>query len=171
MQVERQKKVARAYRVEGAIVLYRPATRRQLKSARLPGRAEPWWGVVIGVPLFLRTLVRLVIACPHRHKGPPITLRGSIPSHLPGRSDYGPGTYITCLDCGQKFAYDHKARRLVDFWGIRDVEARAGVKRKIAEFFSPVRGSAATLGWPHTRIPVSAVAGTTHHPGVLLKSR
>ncbi len=169
MQAQGQKKVGRACRVEGSIVLYRPATRRQLKTERSPARAEPWWGVVIGVPLFLRTLVRLVIACPHRHKGPPITLRGPIPSHLPGRSDYGPGTYITCLDCGQKFAYDHKARRLVDYWGIHDPEARAGVQRKIAEFFSPVRGIAARLGWTHTRIPLSGVAGSRHRPGILMK--
>jgi hypothetical protein len=169
VQAQRQKKVARAYRVEGSIVLYRPATRRQLKAERSPGRAEPWWGVVIGLPLFLRTLVRLMIACPHWHKGPPITVREPIPSHLPGRSDYGPGTYITCLDCGQKFEYDHKARRMVDYWGIRDVEARAGVRRKISEFFSPVRGFAARLGWIHTRIPMSGIAGSMNGPGILMK--
>src|SRR5882762_12013271 len=96
----------------------------------------------LGVPLFLRTLFRLVLVCRHRHKGPPITLREPTPSNLPGcRSVDGRGTYITCLDCGQKFAYNHKTGRLVDFcvmdapeiyqstgllvdfWGIHDAEA------------------------------------------------
>jgi hypothetical protein len=112
-----------------------------------------------------------MIACHHRHKGPPITLREPIPSHLPGRSDYGPGTYITCLDCGQKFAYDYKARRLMDYWGIHDVEARAGVQRKIAEFFSPLRGFAPRSGEVNTRNPLSGIAGSMHHPGILMKGR
>ena len=137
MQPQPQKKRARVYRIDGSIVLYRLAARRQFKAERSPVGSEPWWGAVLGIPLFLRTLLRLVIACPHRHKSPPITLRESIPSHLPGRSDYGRGTYITCLDCGQKFAFNHKTRRLVDFWGIHDAVARAEVRRKVAEFFHP----------------------------------
>ena len=169
MQPQRQKNVARAYRIEGSIVLYRPTARRVLKPESSPARAEPWWGVILGVPIFLRTLVRLVIACAHRHTGPPTTLRERMPSHLPGRSDYEPGTYITCLDCGQKFAYDHKTRRLIDYWGIHDVEARAGVQRKIAEFFSPIRGFAARLGRLDIRIPLSAVGRSMHHLGTMMK--
>jgi hypothetical protein len=125
--------------------------------------------MVLGVPLFLRTLIRLVIACSHRHKGPPITLRGPSPFNLAGRSDNGRGTYITCLDCGQKFAYNHKTRELVDFWGIHDAEARAEVRRKIVEFFSPVRGLAATDGRVNPRIPVSELARSTHRLGNLMK--
>jgi hypothetical protein len=169
VQTQRQKKVARAFRIEGSIVLYRPTWRRVLKPESSPARAEPWWGVVLGVPLFFRTLVRLVIACAHWHTGPPTTLRERMPSHLPGRSDYGPGTYITCLDCGQKFEYDHKARRLVDYWGIHDVEARAGVRRKIAEFFSPLRGFAAGVGRFDKRVPLSAVGRSMHQLGILMK--
>ena len=169
MQPQRQKKVARAYRIEGSIVLYRSAARRQLKAERSLVRAEPWWGMVLGIPLFLRTLLRLVIACPHRHKGPPITLRESIPSNLPGRSGYGRGTYITCLDCGQKFAYNYKTRQLVDFWGIHDAEARAGVRRKVAEFFSPLRGFAAKAGRLKMRIPMSELARSVDRLGILMK--
>jgi len=147
MQPQPQKKVARAYRIEGSIVLDRSTARTLFKANRSLLPKQPWWIAVFGVPLFLRTLIRLLIACPHRHKGPPITLRESISSNLSGcRSVYGRGTYITCLDCGQKFAYSHKTRRMEDFWGIHDEEALAGVRRKVAEFFSPVRGLAARVG-------------------------
>ena len=166
MQPQPQRKRTRAYRIDGSIVLYRLAARRQFKAERSPIRSEPWWGMVLGIPLFLRTLLRLVIACPHLHKGPPITLRESIASHLPGRSDYGRGTYITCLDCGQKFAYDHKTRRLMDFWGIHDPVARAGVRRKVEEFLSPLRGLAARIGRIDLRIPRS---GSMHRHGILTK--
>jgi hypothetical protein len=169
VQPQPQKKRARAYRIDGSIVLYRLAARRQFKAERSPVGSEPWWGAVLGIPLFLRTLLRLVIACSHRHKGPPITLRESIPSHLPGRSDYGRGTYITCLDCGQKFAYDHKARRLVDFWGIHDAVARAGVRRKVAEFLSPLRDFAARIGRINLRIPRSEIVRSMHRHGIMTK--
>ena len=92
-----------------------------------------------------------------------------MPCHLPGRSDYGPGTYITCLDCGQKFAYNHKTRRLVDYWGIHDVKARAGVRRKIAEFFSPLRELAARVGRLDMRIPKSELVRSMHRLGILTK--
>jgi hypothetical protein len=75
-----------------------------------------------------------------------------------GRSDYGRGTYITCLDCGQKFAYNHKTRRLVDFWGIHDPEARAGVRRKIAEFFPSLRIFAVRAGRNNLKNPMSEPA-------------
>jgi hypothetical protein len=169
MQPQRQKKVARAYRIEGSIVLYRSAARRLFKAERSPPRVEPWWGIFLGVPLFLRTLLRLIIACPHRHRGPPITLRESIPSSQVGRSGCGRGTFITCLDCGQKFAYDHKTRQLVDFWGIHDAEARAGVRRNVAELLSPVRGFAARVGRLKLRIPMSELARSLHRLGVLMK--
>jgi hypothetical protein len=140
MQSQPQKKVARAYRIDGSIVLYRSAARSQFKAERSLLRAEPWWTMVFGVPLFLGTLLRLVFVCRHRHQGPPMTLRESIPSSLPGYgTGYSPGTYITCLDCGQKFAYNYKTRRLVDFWGVHDLEALARVHRRVAGFFSPLR--------------------------------
>jgi hypothetical protein len=144
MQPQTQKKVARADRIEGSIVLYRSAARSQFKAQRPLSRGEPWWNMVFGVPLFLRTLLRLVFVCSHRHKGPPVTLRESIPSNLSGRRPVcGRGSYITCLDCGQKFAYNHRTGQLVDFWGVHDAEALAGVRRRLEGFFSPLRGLAA----------------------------
>jgi len=169
VQPQRQKKVARAYRIEGSIVLYRSAARRQLKAERSLVRAEPWWGMVLGIPLFLRTLLRLVIACPHRHKGPPITLRESIPSNLPGRSGYGRGTYITCLDCGQKFAYNYKTRQLVDFWGIHDAEALAGIRRKFNGVFSPFRDLVASVGTFNTGIPMDVLFRSVRLVAILTK--
>jgi hypothetical protein len=172
VQPQRQKKVARAYRIEGAIVLYRSAARVLFKAERSLLRAEPWWRMVFGVPLFLRTLLRLVFVCRHRHKGPPITLRQSIPSNLPGcRSVYGRETYITCLDCGQKFAYNHKTRRLVDFWGIHDAEALAGVRRRVDGFFSALRGLAASVGRLNMRIPMSQLVRSVHRLGILTKGQ
>jgi hypothetical protein len=144
MQPQTQKKVARADRIEGSIVLYRSAARSQFKAQSPLSRGEPWWNMVFGVPLFLRTLLRLVFVCPHRHKGPPVTLRESIPSNLSGiRPVCGRRSYITCLDCGQKFAYNHRTGHLVDFWGVHDAEALAGVRRRLEGFFSPLRGLAA----------------------------
>jgi len=170
VQPQRQKKVARAYRIDGSIVLYRPAARIQLKAERPLPRAGPWWSAVCGVPLFLRTLIRLLIACPHRHKGPPITLRESIPSNLPGtRSVYGRGPYITCLDCGQKFAYNHKTRRMVDFWGIHDTAALAGVRRGVSGFFSSLRGLAAKVGRRNLKNPMSELVKSVHRLGILTK--
>jgi hypothetical protein len=171
VQAQPQKKRARAYRIEGSLILYRLAARRLFKAERLLASGEPWWGAVLGVPLFLRTLLRLVIACSHRHKGPPITVREAAPSNLHGRFDYSLGTYITCLDCGHKFAYDHKAGRLVDYWGVHDPEARAGVRRKIAEFFTPLRGFAARFGRDKLRNPISELGRSTHRPGLLMKGR
>jgi hypothetical protein len=172
VQPQRQKKVARAYRIEGAIVLYRSAARVLFKAERSLLRAEPWWRMVFGVPLFLRTLLRLVFVCRHRHKGPPITLRQSIPSNLPGcRSVYGRETYITCLDCGEKFAYNHKTRRLVDFWGTHDAEALAGVRRRVDGFFSALRGLAASVGRLNMRSPMSQLVRSVHRLGILTKGQ
>jgi hypothetical protein len=170
VQPQPQKKVARAYRIEGSIVLYRSAARSQFKAETSLLRAEPSWSMLFGVPLFLGTLLRLVFVCRHRHKGPPITLREAIPSNLPKcRSAYGRGTYITCLDCGQKFAYDSKTRRLVDFWGVHDAEALAGVRRRVEGFFSPLRGLAARVGRPNIRIPMSQLVTSVHRLGILTK--
>jgi len=172
VQPQLRKKLARAYRIEGSIVLYRSAARNPFKAERSLLRAEPWWNLVLGAPLFLRTLLRLVFLCPHWHKGPPITLRESIPSNLPGcRSVYGRGTYITCLDCGQKFAYNHKTRRLVDFWGVHNAEALAGVRRRVAGFFSPLRGLAERVGRLNMRIPMSELARSVHRLGILTKGQ
>jgi hypothetical protein len=170
VQPQPQKKVARAYRIEGSIVLYRSPARNLLKAERSLLRAEPWWSMVFGAPLFLGTLLRLVFVCPHRHRGPPITQRQSISSNLSGsRSVYGRGTYITCLDCGQKFAYNYKTRQLVDFWGVHDAEALAGVRRKVNGFFSPLRGLAARIGRLNLRIPVSRFVRSVHLFGIATK--
>src|ERR1051326_6182189 len=123
MRPQPQRKVARAHRIQGSIVLYRPAAKQPKPEGSLL-RAEPWWSLFFGVPLFLRTLLRLVFDCSHRHKGPPITHRELFHPIVPGCSSYGRETYMTCLDCGQKFAYNYKTRRLVDFWGVRDAKAR-----------------------------------------------
>jgi len=164
--------MARAYRIEGSIVLYRSAVRNRLKTERSRPRAKPWWSVVFGAPLFLRTLLRLVFVCSHRHKGPPITLRESIPSNLPASgSVYGRETYVTCLDCGQKFAYNHKTRRLVDFWGIHDAEALAGVRRSVDGLFSSLRGLAARVGRLKMRVPVSELVRSAHRLGILTKGQ
>jgi len=168
VQPQPQKRVARAYRIEGAIVLYRSPARSLFKAERSLLRAEPWWSMVFGAPLFLRTLLRLVFACRHRHKGPPITLREPIPSNLSGcRPVYGRGTYITCLDCGQKFGYNHKTRQVVDFWGVHDAEALAGVRRRVDGFFSPLRGLAATVGRLNMRIPMSQLVRSVQRLGIL----
>src|SRR5882762_10383975 len=172
VQAQPRKKVARVYRIDGTILLYRSAARSQLKVERSLPRAEPWWSMFLGVPLFLRTLFRLVLVCRHRHKGPPITLRESIPSNLPGcRSVDGRETYITCLDCGQKFAYNHKTGRLVDFWGVHNAEALGGVRRRVDGFFSPLRGLAARVGRLNMRIPMSQLVKWVHRLGILTKGQ
>ena len=172
MQPQPQQEVARAFRIEGSIVLYRPAVRSRFKAERSLLRAEPWWSMVLGAPLFLRALLRLVFVCPHRHKGPPITLRESIPSNLPGcRPVYGRRSYITCLDCGQKFTYNYKTRQLVDFWGVHDAEELAGVRRRVDEFFSPLRGLAARVGRVNVRILMSQLVKSVHRLGILTKSQ
>jgi len=172
VQPQPQKKVARAYRVEGSIVLYRSAARSQFKAERSLLRAEPWWSMVFGVPLFLGTLLRLVFVCRHRHKGPPITPRELLPSKLPGcRSASGRGTYITCLDCGQKFAYNYKTRQMADFWGVHDAEALAGVRRRVDGFFSPIRLLAASVGKLNMRIPMRELVRSVRRLGILTKDQ
>jgi hypothetical protein len=172
VQPQPQKKVARAYRIEGSIVLYQSAPRSQFKAERSLLRAEPWWSMVFGVPLFLGTLLRLVFVCRHRHKGPPITPRELLPSKLPGcRSAYGRGTYITCLDCGHKFAYDYKTRRMVDFWGVHDAEALAGVRRRVDGFFAPIRGLAVSVGRLNIGIPMREFVWSAHRLGILTKGQ
>ncbi len=173
MQPQPQKKVARADRIDGSIVLYRWAARSEIKAqsplkAQKPlSQAQPWSNMFLGVPLFLRTLLRLVFACRHRHKGPPVRLRESIPSNLSGcRPVCGRGSYITCLDCGQKFAYNHRTGHLVDFWGVHDAEALTGVRRSIDEFFSPLRRLAEKFGKLNVRIPTTQRARSIHRLGV-----
>lgn len=158
MQPLPQKKVAQAYRVGGAIVLYRLAARSpSIKEGPLL-RPKPWWNVVFALPLFLRTLLRLIFLCRHRHKGPPITPRDPYSSRLPaGQSFRYLGTYVTCLDCGQKFAYNHKTMRLVDFWGTHDAEALAGIRRKFDGVFSPFRDLVASVGTLNMGIPMDVL--------------
>ena len=172
MKAQPQKKADRGYRIDRSIVLYRSAARSQFKAERSLLGAEPLWRLVLEAPLFLRTLLRLVFICRHRHKSPPITVRESIPSNLPAcRSVYGRETYITCLDCGQKFAYDYKTRRLVDFWGVHDPEALAGVRRSVVGFFSPLRGLVASVGRLNMRVPMSEVVRSLHRLGILTKGQ
>jgi len=172
VQPQPQKKVARAYRIEGSIVLYRSAAKNLSKAKRSFLRADPWWNTVFAAPLFLGTLLRLVFVCPHRHRGPPITRRESIPSNLAAwRSFDGRGTYVTCLDCGHKFAYNYKTRQMVDFWGVHDAEALAGVRRRVDGFFSPLRGLAARVGRLNMRIPMSQFARSVHRLRLLTKGQ
>jgi hypothetical protein len=168
MTTSTEKRVSRAYRIEGSIVLYPSAARSPFTAEKPPLRAEPWWSMVFGAPLFLRTLIRLVLVCPHRHKGPPIG--ESILSNLHGRrAVYGRRSYITCLDCGQKFAYNHKTGRLVDFWGVHDAEALAGVRRRVVEFFSLFRRLAAMVGRLNMRIPKSEPVSSLYPLGISTK--
>jgi hypothetical protein len=172
MQPQLQKKMPGAHRIEGSIILYRSGARSQRKAEKTIPRRAPWWSMVFGAPLFLRTLLRLVFVCIHRHKSPPITLREPTPSNPAAcRSVDGRGMYITCLDCGQKFAYNHKTRRLVDFWGIHDAEALAGVRRSVDRLFSPLRGLAARADRRNLRLPVNQFVGSVHRLGVLTKSQ
>jgi hypothetical protein len=167
-----QGKVARAYRIGGAIVLY-PLAGRSLSMQERPHlHADPRWSMVFAFPLFLRTLFRLVFFCPHRHKGPPITPRESIPSRLSlCRPFNSGGTYITCLDCGQKFAYNHKTRQLVDFWGIHDTAALAGLRRKFERLISPFRGLAAGVGTLNTGIPINVLVESVDRLAILTRSQ
>jgi hypothetical protein len=166
-----QKKVARAERIEGAIILYRPEAKNQFKTERSLRGAEPWWSMVLGAPLFLRTLLRLVFVCRHQHKGPPMTSREPISSHLPGCGPvFGRETYVTCLDCGQKFAYNHESRRLEDFWGVHDAEARARVRRRAAGLFSPVRGLAGRFDRLNMRIS-NQLDRSVRSLGILMKGQ
>jgi len=172
MTTSTEKRVARAYRIEGSIVLYRLAARSPFKAEKSPLRAEPRWSMVFRASLLLRTLLRLVLFCPHQHKGPPITLRESIPSNLPGcRAVYGRGTYVTCLDCGQKFAYNHETRQMVDFWGVHDAEAQAAVRQRVDRFFSPLRNLAGWVGRLNMRIPMNELARSAQRFGILTKAQ
>ena len=167
-----QEKMAQGYRIGGTIVLYRLAARSPAMEERPLPRAESWWSTVFVPLLFLRTLLRLVFLCPHRHKGPPITPRESIPSSLTAyRSAYSRGTFITCLDCGQKFAYNHETRRLVDFWGIHDAKARAGLRRKFDGLFSPFRYLAASVGTLNMGIPMNELVWSVHRLAILTKEQ
>jgi hypothetical protein len=171
MQPHPQKKLAQAHRIEGSLILYRSAARSQRKAEKSRVRAEPWWSMVLEVPLFLRTLLRLVFVCLHRHRSPPITLRTPSPSNLPGYpSESGRGMYVTCLDCGQKFAYNHKSRRLVDFWGIHNPEALAELRRRVDGFVSPLRSLAARVGRLNLRIPINEFVRSLHRLAILTKS-
>ena len=172
MQAQPQKQVVRVHRIDGSIVLYHSPARRLFKAERSLLRKEPWWSMAFAAPLFLRTLLRLVFMCPHLHKGPPITLRESFPSNLPRcQSVYGRGTYITCLDCGQKFAFNRKTKRLVDFWGVHDTEALAGVRRRVDGFFSLLRDLVTRVGRLSMRIPMSEFVRPVDRLGVLTKGQ
>lgn len=156
----------------------RPVARYDFAARSLPegegslSSAEPRWRIVLAAPLFLRTLLRLVFLCPHRHKGPPITPRETIPSN---RSEYLPGygreAYVTCLDCGQRFAYDHKSRRLVDFWGTHDTAALAGVRRRVDGLFLPLRRLAPRIDGRNMTVSISGLGRSMRRAVTLKKSQ
>jgi hypothetical protein len=159
MQFRTVEKVTPTYRIAGSVLLYRLAARTQPKGEKSPLPKEPWWNVVLGVPLLVRTLFRLVFVCRHAHKGPPITIRETSPrSQARGQSVFGPETYVTCLDCGQKFAYDHKRKRMEDYWGVHDAKALAGVRQSISGWFSPVPGLFAWFGKLGSRVLADGLA-------------
>jgi len=131
------KKVSRAYRIEGVLVLY-PSVARSLFTAQRPTLcSELLWSTVFGVPLVLRALLRLVLVCPHLHKGASDRRVNPIqPSRMP-----------TCLwltvlhhllGLRPKVRLQPRNRPAVDFWGVHDAEALAGVRRRVVEFFSPL---------------------------------
>jgi hypothetical protein len=58
---------------------------------------------------------------------------------------------------------------MVDFWGVRDAEALARVRRRVAEFFSPLRGLAGAVGrWNKTN-PMTQRVRSVHRLGILTK--
>ena len=163
---------APACRSERSVARYRFARRSLPKAERSLLSAEPRWSMVFAAPLFLRTLLRLVFLCPHRHKGPPLTLRQTMPSNLSGcLSACGRETYVTCLDCGQRFAFDLKTRRLVDFWGVRDAEALAGVRRRVNRFFLPLRRLAARIDTLNMTVSMSGLGKSMLRIIILKKSQ
>ena len=172
MLTQAQKMQAPACGSERSVARYSLAANRPPKAERSLLSAKPWWSMVFGIPLFLRTLFRLVYICPHWHKGPPITLRVTMPSRESGDgSVFGRETHITCLDCGQKFAYDRKTRRLEDFWGVHDADALAGVRQKFDGYFSPLRGLAARMGTPKMRVSMSEPVRSVLRSAELMKGR
>ncbi len=56
-------------------------------------------------------LFDMVFGCSHRRCSFPITVRGK-QRRSPAASLTG--TYVVCLDCGQEFAYDWNAMKLVN---------------------------------------------------------
>ncbi len=81
---------------------------------RVPGRGD-LSSVVLRIGALARTVLRLVVVCPHWHKSLPFTPRDVI--SCGARNTATRQTYVTCLDCGKKFVYDWEPMRLVDFWG------------------------------------------------------
>ena len=57
------------------------------------------------------TLANWLFGCSHRHTSFPITCRTSVA--IDGRKEtQSLETYVVCLDCGQRFAYDWSAMRI-----------------------------------------------------------
>ena len=172
MLTQAQKIVGPACRSERSVARYRVAARSLPEAERSLPSAEPWWSLVLGAPLFLRTLLRLVFICPHWHKSLAITLRETRPFNLSGRRTVdGRETHVTCLDCGQKFAYNQKSRRMVDFWGVHDAEALAGVRRRLDGFFSSLGGLAARIDRPKMRVSMSEHVRSVLRTAILKKGQ
>jgi hypothetical protein len=161
-----------ASRSERSVARYGFAARSVPKGEGSLSSAPPRWSIVFAAPLFLRTLLRLVFLCAHRHKGPPITPRQTIAANLSGRlSACGREAYVTCLDCGQRFAYDHKSRRLVDFWGIHDAAALAGVRRRVDGLFVLLRRLAPKIDRRNMTVSMSELGRSMRRFVILKKSR
>jgi len=59
----------------------------------------------------LSTLTDWLFGCSHRHTSFPITRRTAV--SIDGQTHrYGSETYVVCLDCGKRFAYDWSAMRI-----------------------------------------------------------
>jgi hypothetical protein len=60
---------------------------------------------------------------------------------------------------------------MVDFWGVHDAEALAGVRRSVVGFFSPLRGLVARVSRLNMKIPMSEVVRPLHRLGILTKGQ
>jgi hypothetical protein len=58
----------------------------------------------------LATLVDVLFGCWHKNYSFPITVRGGQRRNAAAQRT---GTYVVCLDCGQEFAYDWSAMKVV----------------------------------------------------------
>ena len=58
----------------------------------------------------------------------------------------------------------------MDFWGVHDAEALAGVRRRVDGLFSPLLGLAAKVGL-NMKNSMSEFAKAVHRLGILTKSQ
>jgi hypothetical protein len=93
--------------------LFNPGEASRIRE-KVPGGGD-LSSIVLRIGVLARTVLRLVVVCPHWHKSLPFTPRDVISSGA--RNIATRQTYVTCLDCGKKFVYDWESMRLVNFWG------------------------------------------------------